>query len=171
MNIQKAFSAVMMGLILVGLLAACASTPNTGQSPETVTPGAAQESAAMTPIIGTAVEGGSPGQPLSTNTPPATVEGAQTITLADNSKTFNFQPGQRFVLVLDEGFTWEIQIVDTQVVDQVIGHVPVTGAQGVFEALQPGKTELNASGDPLCRNEKPACMRPSILFTITIVVK
>ena len=106
-----------------------------------------------------------------TDTPPASIDGNQTVTMADNGKTLTFKPGQRFVLMLGETYQWTLDINNPAVVSQVMGLMPVRGSQGVFEAHQAGQTTLTASGDPLCRSAQPPCMMPSILFEITIVVQ
>lgn len=168
---QKVLPKLMIMILAIGYLVACTTAANIDQPLETATSPQSQESAGMTPIVGTALEGGSQGKPLQTNTPGVKVDGFLTITQADNGSTIELKPGERFILTLDTGFTWDIQIADRQVVDQVIEQTLVKESQGIYEALQVGQTELNASGDPLCRKETPACMRPSILFSITIIVK
>lgn len=78
--------------------------------------------------------------------------------------------GERFLLNLGEGYTWEVEISDQAVVGRVRNITVVRGAQGVYEGLQPGTATLNAVGDSVCRQSKPPCGMPSTLFTITIVV-
>jgi len=90
--------------------------------------------------------------------------------MAENGKTLTFAAGQRFILVLDQGYVWQIMNTDPTIVAPLDEPAPQTDALGYYEALQPGQTKLSASGDPLCRAAKPPCMMPSILFEITIIV-
>ena len=163
---------IFIGFYLIGsLLVACAAPPASApQANPSATPDS-QQNQAMTPIVGTAVEGGSQGQLAATDLPPSIIDGNQAITMADNGKTLTLQPGQRFVLMLGEGYDWNLNITNPAVVSQVMGLMPVRGSQGVFEAHQAGQTVLTASGDPLCRSAQPPCMMPSIVFEITIVVR
>ena len=59
---------------------------------------------------------------------------------------------------------------DTSVISRVINIAVVKGAQGVYSTHQAGTATLTATGDPLCRQSKPACMLPSIIFTLHIEV-
>jgi len=45
------------------------------------------------------------------------------------------------------------------------------GAQGIYLAHKPGTVTMTATGDPACRQSKPACMMPSIIFTLHIEVQ
>lgn len=136
------------------------------------------EPAAMPVITGqvvTAVSGGI-SNPLTPVPPtPATIEpapgGQIVITRDDGRKTLNLNVGDRFLLNLGEGFTWEVTISDPAVLDRVKNITVIKGAQGVYEALRPGTVSLQATGDPLCRQSQPPCAAPSILFEITVVVK
>ena len=94
------------------------------------------------------------------------------ITLADNGKTFIVQVGDSFLLNLGmDKFDWTVNIDDQNVVSREKGVMPIMGAQGVYQASAPGKAVLSAVGDPLCRASKPACMAPSILFQVTLIVQ
>jgi hypothetical protein len=167
-SIKKYFRILTMAL-LVGLLTAC----STASTPVSVTelPVGSQESTSMPPIIGTAITDGAQELPQPTATIAGEMIGTSTVTLDQNGQTLIFQPGDRFVLMLGEGYTWDVSITQPAIVSEVMGVMPVKGSQGVFETHQTGQTELSASGDPLCRSQKPACMQPSIAFTIKIVVK
>ena len=78
--------------------------------------------------------------------------------------------GERFLLNLGEGYTWDVGISDETVVSRVRNITVIRGAEGVYEALQPGTTTLSAVGDPTCRQSKPPCGMPTTLFTVTLVV-
>ena len=170
-------ASIFMSLVLVsGLLAACAAIPASAPQGSATASSGSQQFPAMTPmvstaIVGTAVEGGSQSLPTPTDTVPSAIDGNQTVTFTDNGKTLIFHPGQRFVLMLPEGYDWTLDPLDPAIVSLVMGVMPVRGSQGVFEAHQAGRTNLSASGDPQCRSAQPPCMMPSILFEVTIVVQ
>jgi hypothetical protein len=93
------------------------------------------------------------------------------ITLADNEKTFIYQAGQNFLLFLGEDYNWTLSISDQNVISRVKNIATIRGAQGVFDTLTTGRSVISAVGDPTCRDQKPACERPSIQFQVTIVVQ
>jgi hypothetical protein len=174
----KAFFLVSIAVLF---LSACAGVSSQNQPgvPATYVP--THEVVLITPVVGTSVSSSSKNlssiTPQTTPSGPSTIvpgtsgEGGTIITMDDNGDTLVLQPGQRFSLMLDEAYTWDINITDTSVVNRVTGVMPIIGSQGIFEALQAGQTQLNASGDPLCRSETPACMRPSVIFEMKITVK
>ena len=165
---QKLQQVLIIGLVM-GMLAACATVPSPTALSDMAEPSGAQELPAAMPIVGTAISDGSQEMPLPTATMPAEINGAQTITVDQNGQTLTFQPGDRFALMLGSGYTWDVGVLNPEIVDQASEPAPAE-SQGLYEALQAGQTELNASGDPLCRTQKPACMMPSISFTIKIIV-
>jgi hypothetical protein len=97
--------------------------------------------------------------------------GSQAVTLDDQGKTMTLAVGERFLLNLGEGYNWEVSISDQAVVSRVIGITVIRGAQGVYQANQAGSVTLSATGDPLCRQSQPACGMPSLLFSVSIIVK
>jgi hypothetical protein len=132
----------------------------------------------LTPVVeppATTVSGGTidvitPEPP--TSTPVDLAAGGQKIVrLDDQGKTMNLAVGEGFLLKLGEGYTWEVSISDQNVLSRVMNIAVVRGAQGVYDAHQAGTVTLSAAGDPECRQSQPPCGMPSILFTITIVVK
>lgn len=106
---------------------------------------------------------------------PATSEpapgGQRVVTLNDRMQTITLNVGENFLLELGEMFTWQVNISDQSVLSRVSNITVVKGAQGVYQAIKPGTVTLQATGDPLCRQSKPACGMPSILFELTVVVK
>ncbi|MGD0879644.1 MAG: hypothetical protein ABSA01_16050 [Anaerolineales bacterium] len=97
---------------------------------------------------------------------------ANGITLGENGKTFSLHPGESFLLNLGmDSYNWTITIDNQNVLSRVRNIMVMRGAQGVYQANSPGKAVLSAEGDPLCRNSTPACMAPSIMFTVTIIVQ
>jgi hypothetical protein len=81
-------------------------------------------------------------------------------------------PGENFLLNLGADiFDWTVQIDNQNVLDRVKNIMVIRGAQGVYEATSPGQAALTAVGDPFCRKSTPACMAPSMLFKITVIVQ
>ncbi len=94
------------------------------------------------------------------------------ITLGENEKTFILNPGESFLLNLGmQAYDWTITIDNPNMLSRVKNIMVVRGAQGVYQADQPGQAVLSAVGDPLCRNSIPACMAPSLMFKVTIIVQ
>ena len=102
------------------------------------------------------------------NTPTAV---SRTVTLADDGSTITLHVGDSFLLQLGEDYTWTPIVDDQAIVSRAKGIAVVRGAQGVYDALKVGKTTLTAVGDPVCRQAKPPCERPSREFKIQIVVQ
>lgn len=97
---------------------------------------------------------------------------ANGITLPDNGKTFIVYPGESFLLNLGmDVFNWTVNIDNQNVISREKNVMAIRGAQGVYQANSPGQAVLSAVGDPFCRATKPACMAPSILFQVTIIVQ
>jgi hypothetical protein len=96
---------------------------------------------------------------------------SQTITLDDQGKTITLAVGDSFLLKLGEAYNWDVSISDQAVLSRVIGIAVIRGAQGVYAAHLTGTVTLSATGDPQCRQSQPACAMPSLLFTITVMVK
>ena len=176
---------ITLTLLGVWLLTACttpAAAPNVEPSPLPPTTATATVPESPKPVIGTAEP--STSQKLPEITPsgvppqlPVTINAStQTgappvLTMSDSGSRLILRPGQLFLLALDEGYNWHVQISNPQIVSPAPSADSVQGNQLVFEALQPGSTDLTASGDPPCLSETPACMMPSLLFTLIIVVK
>jgi hypothetical protein len=94
------------------------------------------------------------------------------VTLQDNGKTINLKVGNSFLLNLGtDRYDWDVRVDDESVLRLKMGVMVVKGAQGIYEALSPGTTRLNATGSPLCLKSRPACAMPSILFSVTVVVE
>jgi hypothetical protein len=138
----------------------------------------------MIPYTGTSVLSG--GQAISsgftsngdTVTPPANStpltpdsSGNLDVTTSDNGRTVLLQVGQRFLLDLGDTYSWNFTINDQTIVSRVPNIMTIRGSQGLFEAHTTGTTTLQATGDPACRQSQPACMMPSVVFSITITVQ
>jgi len=150
-------------IISMLMLSACASSIIT----EPVAPG--EQPIATAKPSETSVEI-TPQPPISTQVVPTDV-GQQVITLADQGKTIDLAVGESFLLQLGEEYAWDVTISDQNVVSRVKNITVIRGAQGVYNALQAGTVTLSATGDPVCRQAKPPCAMPSIMFTITIIVR
>lgn len=90
--------------------------------------------------------------------------------MADDGSTLDLAVGDRFLLNLGAEFDWSVSIGDQAVLRRVPNITVVKGAQGVFEAVAPGRTALSATGDPPCRKVTPPCGAPSRLFRVDVVV-
>ena len=163
-KISKGFIVILIAAGLT-VLSACAQAQGSG-----LTPSATPEVSPMVTDVpsGTPV-GITPEEPGSTPTGQTSGDG-KVITLDDQGKTINLQVGERFLLQLGEQYTWDISISDPSVLSRVPNILVVRGAQGIYEAHQAGSVTLSATGDPACRQLKPACAMPSLLVTVTIVV-
>jgi hypothetical protein len=94
------------------------------------------------------------------------------ITLDDNGRTFILHPGESFLLNLGTDiFDWTVDIDNQNVLARVKNILVIRGAQGIYEANNPGKAVLTAVGNPFCRNSVPACAAPSMLFKINVIVQ
>jgi plastocyanin len=94
----------------------------------------------------------------------------QIVTLAQNNQEIHLKNGQSFLLKLGNNYNWNVNISNQTVVSRVINMMVINGAQGIYEAHNPGTTTLTAQGDPLCLSSTPRCAIPSILFRVDIIV-
>jgi len=109
------------------------------------------------------------GNPSPSNTP--TAVSSKTVTLADDGQTITLRVGESSVLKLGEDYNWTVTVGDESIVSRVKNISVIRGAQGVYEALLAGKTNLTADGAPVCLQANPPCGQPSRLFAIGIVVQ
>ncbi len=96
--------------------------------------------------------------------------GGLIVGLQDQGRTVVMHVGDRFLLQLGEVFDWTVTSSDDTVVGRVPNITVIRGAQGLYEGRKAGEATLNAIGDPLCRSSKPACMVPSISYTLHVQV-
>lgn len=92
------------------------------------------------------------------------------VTLAENGQTIKLKVGESFLLKLGNEYNWQISLSSPDVISLRKGVMVILGAQGIYDALQPGTVQLSATGDPPCRQSVPACAAPSILFSVTVEV-
>ena len=107
------------------------------------------------------------GTPLPLTFPPG---GGLIVGLQDQGRTVVMHIGDRFLLQLGEVFDWTGTSSDDTVVGRVPNVMVIKGAQGLYEGRKVGEATLNAIGDPLCRTSTPACMVPSISYTLHVQV-
>ena len=143
--------------------------------PSTLTP---EFATAPVVIVGTAEPVGTslpaPIVTLPAGTPPP-IEfppgGGLIVGLEDQGRTVIMHVGDRFLLQLGDVFDWTVTSSDGSVVGRVINILVIRGAQGLYEGRKTGEATINAVGDPKCRSSQPACMAPSINFTIHVQVE
>ena len=109
--------------------------------------------------------------PTLTPIPPQFGGSGLTITLADNGKTIEMKVGDTALLNLGDLYDWNISIANETIISRVKNIMVIKSAQGVYQALKTGTTNMSISGDPACRASTPPCMMPSMLFQVTFVVK
>ena len=93
-----------------------------------------------------------------------------TITQADDGKTINVANGSEFLVKLGSDYNWTVTVDNPNVVSRVVGVMVVRGAQGIYQADQPGHATLNATGTPVC----PAgqmCSDLALAFQVQINVQ
>jgi hypothetical protein len=94
------------------------------------------------------------------------------ITFDENGKIFNVKVGDSILLNLGTDlYAWTVNIDHENVLHLKMGVMVIQGAQGLYDAIAPGRAILSASGDPLCLNSHPACAMPSVFFSVTVNVK
>lgn len=111
--------------------------------------------------------------PAATATPTTPQPPSQTrsVTLADNGQTIQLHTGERFLLNIGPGYIWTVNVADSSIISRVVNVLVIQGAQGIYEAKQPGTTTLTATGDPPCRQANPPCGVPSRIFRVQITVR
>ena len=92
------------------------------------------------------------------------------ITLSDNGKSITLHKGESFLLKLGEMYNWNIEIDNQTVVSRAMNIMVVRGAQGIYDAHNPGQAVLTGVGDPWCITSIPSCKMPSILFKLNVTV-
>ncbi len=96
----------------------------------------------------------------------------QSVTLEDGDKTLTLRVGDRFLLFLKSPTViWSVTQFNPAVIRKVADAGLIQGAQGVFEAVERGQTELIAIGELPCHKGDPPCMAPTLGFVMKIVVE
>jgi hypothetical protein len=169
-------SQILLSIVMLAssLLAACAplgagpqASPIPSQAATAVT--TAGSGTAATPAATANPETPAPPTPPPAASPTAVSQPADlTITLSQNNQTIALQPGQRFLLDLGDTMRWTVNVDQQAVVSRVIGITVIKGAQGMYQAGQPGQAVLNAVGLPVCG--KGPCSMLALDFSVTITV-
>jgi hypothetical protein len=178
-NSRSGLFGLRICLLVVSLLSACTNPPNPGLQRETSTIAASTRVPANQPLVGTAlpVESEkltalpSPITATLTTLTPMGNAGYLLISQDQLSQPIELAIGQRFTIQLDEGFTWEVRVAKPDILLPLSDPVVGPGFAASFEALQAGQSQLDISGDPLCRQATPPCMRPSLFFSVIVRVK
>jgi hypothetical protein len=99
--------------------------------------------------------------------------GPQTVvvTMADRGATIQLVVGQQLLVELSSGYDWSVTVSRPQVLAPSPGGTLPAGAQALYIGATAGTAVLQAAGDPTCRKLTPPCGAPSILFSVTIVVR
>lgn len=106
--------------------------------------------------------------PTSTATPGPS---SRSVTLADNGSTIRMRPGDRVLLNLGDTYQWSPTVDDQSALRRVVNITVIRGAQGVYEAVGVGPTDLSATGDLPCHSATPPCLAPSLLFRMHVIVE
>ena len=93
-----------------------------------------------------------------------------TVTLADDGGTVDVSNGSDFLLKLGSDYDWTISIDNPDVVSRVVNIMVINGAQGVYEAHQPGHAALTATGTPVCAAGE-ICSNLALAFHVEINVQ
>ncbi|HEX5732291.1 MAG TPA: hypothetical protein VF131_05595, partial [Blastocatellia bacterium] len=94
------------------------------------------------------------------------------VTLEDSEKTLTLRVGERFLLFLKSPqHSWSVLEFDPAVVRKVADATLIEGAQGVFEAVGRGQTDLVAKGELPCHQSDPPCLALTLGFDLKIVVE
>jgi hypothetical protein len=173
----------ILGMLILLTLSACGAAPGTPvqNTPTpvavlpTLTPEAPTAPAVIVVTAGPAVTvvpvpaetSPAGGTPLPLTFPPG---GGLIVGIQDQGRTVVMHVGDRFLLQLGEVFDWTVTSSDDTVVGRVPNVTVIRGAQGLYEGRKIGEATLNAIGDPLCRTNTPACMVPSISYTLHVQV-
>ncbi len=97
---------------------------------------------------------------------------ASEVSMQDSGRTLTMKVGVDFLLKLDTDFyDWTVEVDNPSLLSRKLNVTVVKGALGIYQALEAGTTTLNASGNPKCLNTRPACLAPSVTFTLTVVVQ
>ena len=94
------------------------------------------------------------------------------VTLEDSEKTLTLRVGERFLLFLKSPqHSWTILQLDPAIIRKVADATLIEGAQGVFEAVGRGQTEMVAKGEMPCHQADPPCLALTLGFQVKIVVE
>lgn len=113
--------------------------------------------------------GSSVAPPGSSSSASSTIPSPQQVTMADSGKTIAMRVGETFLLALGDQQQWDVKVDDQTVVARVPNIMVVRGAQGVYRALKPGTTTLEATGTAICAQGQP-CPMYAIAFHVTLQV-
>lgn len=180
----------MVGVLL---LAGCGEAGN-AFVPTTEGGAAAQSTAPSVPestmVVGTSVPGGGSvmGEPLVPRdasgsplpqTPTVAVSsvltsdasGRVTVTFETAGSPVEMAVGDTLELALGDVYEWEVKVADSTILVLDTTAPVGVGSTGVYKAVKPGQTNVEASGEPFCRKSNPPCGMPSRFFEIGVTVR
>ncbi|MEW5870432.1 MAG: hypothetical protein AB1894_14245 [Chloroflexota bacterium] len=90
-----------------------------------------------------------------------------------SGQTLRLRVGERLRLELEEYYLWTVTISDAALLGLAEGGEQAEGQiyQGVFQALEVGEVDLNATGDTPCLRNNPHCGAPQATFRLTVIVE
>ena len=95
-----------------------------------------------------------------------------TLTMADHNKTHTFLKGQKVEIAIAAiDYEWFMFVPEPRVFRQVIDAKTLPGIQGVYLAHNPGQTQLEARGEPVCKLQQTSCNKQDIYFKIDVIVE
>ncbi|MEP7136447.1 MAG: hypothetical protein ABI904_16075 [Chloroflexota bacterium] len=176
---KKLFGVLVVSILFLTQACSAGTSPETSSPQEPVNPPATEISAPTPEVVqsGPEVSTSVALNSLPTIVTETLVPGGNPIpetgiTLEDRGKTFHLKVGDSFLLNLGtDVYNWTVTVDNESVLHLKMGVMVIKGAQGIYDALTPGTATLSAAGDPICLQSNPPCASPSILFTVTILVK
>lgn len=175
---RRFFTFLVLFLAVAVLLSACAPAPRTIEPTQVAVNH--QDPTSILIVLRSPTPSPTPGPtstPTETPTPdpgvgdPEEYYGGLVITMEEVGQTLMMKPNRAFLLRLGEDYAWTVSVDPPDALTLNKKIVPESGEQGVFIARKVGKATLRAVGDPVCRQTEPPCARPSLLFTLKIIVE
>ena len=100
---------------------------------------------------------------------PAPAPQSYTVTNDSMNTTLHLKVGDSFLVNLGDSVNWGVTFNPANIVSLRKGVLVIRGAQGLYNAVAAGTTQLTATGSPVC-DPGTACPMYARYFTMTIVV-
>lgn len=162
-------------VVLTTAVAAC-GTQAAGQPAEPPTVATVTAIPAGTATASPAIAGTASRQPISPpGSPPPTLTGPVTLTMADNGAVVRLHADQQVAVALaPEGvFSWHVPAAAGAAVRRVStsgGYPGQQPARAAFLAVRSGSATLTAIDDTACLHAQPACEPPQREWRVTVIV-
>lgn len=88
-------------------------------------------------------------------------------TLADNGQTATVHVNDMIILDLGTAYNWAVSVDNSNIVNVI----NILTGKYLIVAKQVGGITLTATGDPKCRQSRPACAMPSRMFELYVDVR